>query len=132
MGLAAAVREGRPRHRGVPAWWIVPLVAAACSCRSPGGGSSGPVDDGRDPGDVVPEDAEIGGEDRLPGDPGEEVGREVPLRTLDITGDVVPGTDAVFEYRSFYRGQPYPSEGASLVLSSWLVLEEPRQAPAVP
>jgi hypothetical protein len=56
-------------------------------------------------------------------------GREVPLRTLDITGDVTPGSDAVIEYRSLYEGQPYPGEGASLVLSSWLVLERPRQAP---
>ncbi|HOU54250.1 MAG TPA: peptide-N-glycosidase F-related protein [Myxococcota bacterium] len=56
-------------------------------------------------------------------------GREVPLRTLDVTADVTPGTDAVFEYRSLYQGQPYPGTGAALVLSSWLVVEVPRQGP---
>ena len=50
-------------------------------------------------------------------------GREVPLVTADVTAAIVEGTNTV-DYEGFYNGQPYTGGGASIRLSSWLVLSE--------
>jgi hypothetical protein len=49
-------------------------------------------------------------------------GREVALVTQDVTDQVTAGADATVEYLGYYRGEPYPGAGASIVLSSWLVV----------
>lgn len=49
-------------------------------------------------------------------------GKEVPMVTIDVTDQVVPGSDNVFEYQGFYLDAPYPSGGASIVMTSWLVV----------
>ena len=49
-------------------------------------------------------------------------GLEVPMVMTDVTDQVTPGTDAVIEYQGFYDGAPYPRGGASIVMSSWLVV----------
>lgn len=49
-------------------------------------------------------------------------GKEVPLVAIDVTADVAPGTDAVFEYRAHHMGSPYPRRGANIQLGSWVVV----------
>ena len=51
-------------------------------------------------------------------------GKEVPLVMTDVTADVTPGQDATFEYSGFYNDEPYPSGGASIVMSSWVVISK--------
>ncbi len=55
-------------------------------------------------------------------------GREVAMQVIDVTAQAPAGTDAVVEYRSLYDGAAYPSSGAGIVLSSWLVVERARAA----
>ncbi len=49
-------------------------------------------------------------------------GKEVPLVSIDVTGQVTFGTDATFDYEGYYLGSPYPGTGASIVMTSWLVI----------
>ena len=49
-------------------------------------------------------------------------GKEVQLVMQDITEYVTPGEDAVVDYEGYYNGAPYPSSGANIVMSSWVVV----------
>ena len=49
-------------------------------------------------------------------------GKEVQLVMQDITAHVTPGEDAVVDYEGYYNGAPYPSGGANIVMSSWVVV----------
>jgi hypothetical protein len=49
-------------------------------------------------------------------------GKEVPMVTIDVTDQVALGGDNVFEYQGFYLDAPYPSGGASIVMTSWVVI----------
>jgi hypothetical protein len=49
-------------------------------------------------------------------------GKEVQLVMQDITAHVPPGEDTTVDYEGYYNGAPYPSSGASIVLSSWVVV----------
>jgi len=51
-------------------------------------------------------------------------GREVQLKTIDISDQVTPGETATFSYEGFFNGAAYPAGGASIRLKSWLVLSE--------
>lgn len=51
-------------------------------------------------------------------------GKEVPMVAIDITDQVVPGADNVFDYEGYQGGANYPSGGATLLLSSWLVISK--------
>ncbi|NLH49266.1 MAG: hypothetical protein GX444_11780 [Myxococcales bacterium] len=49
-------------------------------------------------------------------------GKEVQMVMIDVTSQVTTGADNTFEYYAFYQGEPYPSEGANIVLTSWVVV----------
>ena len=49
-------------------------------------------------------------------------GKEVLLVTSDITEHVTPGADATIEYAGYRNGVPYTAGGATIVMSSWLVV----------
>ena len=51
-------------------------------------------------------------------------GREVQLKTIDVTDQVVLGENATFTYTGSFNGAPYPAGGASMRLKSWLVISE--------
>ena len=51
-------------------------------------------------------------------------GREVQLKTIDVTDQVELGKNATFTYAGSFNGAPYPSGGASMRLKSWLVISE--------
>ncbi len=51
-------------------------------------------------------------------------GKEVELDTTDITSQVTAGETATFDYEGFYEGAPYTTGGASIVMSSWVVVYE--------
>jgi hypothetical protein len=51
-------------------------------------------------------------------------GREVQLRTIDITDQVVAGETATFSYAGFFNGGAYTGGGASIRLKSWVVISE--------
>ncbi len=48
-------------------------------------------------------------------------GREVAPVMLDVTAEVTPGQEAALAYQGLYNGQPYPSGGAVIRMTSWLV-----------
>lgn len=48
-------------------------------------------------------------------------GREVAPKILDVTAEVSPGQVATVSYTGLYNGQPYPSGGAVIRMTSWLV-----------
>ncbi len=49
-------------------------------------------------------------------------GKEVPIVMIDVTGQVTPGTDAVFEYEAYYMGGDYTGPDANIDLTSWVVI----------
>ncbi len=49
-------------------------------------------------------------------------GLEVPVTTIDITGQVDLGAENTFEYQGFFRGEPYPAGGARIDIRSWVVV----------
>lgn len=49
-------------------------------------------------------------------------GKDVPAAAIDITDQIVPGAENIFDYEGYYEGQNYPSTGATLLLTSWLVI----------
>ena len=49
-------------------------------------------------------------------------GKEVLFVTSDITESVTPGTDATVEYAGYRNGVPYTAGGASIVMTSWLIV----------
>lgn len=51
-------------------------------------------------------------------------GKQVDPVYIDITSEVQPGATATFTYSGDYNGAPYHSNGASISLSSWLVIRE--------
>lgn len=51
-------------------------------------------------------------------------GKEVDPIYIDVTNQVTPGQAATFEYFGLYNGQPYPDSGASIDLSSFVVIHE--------
>jgi hypothetical protein len=51
-------------------------------------------------------------------------GREVQLKTIDITDQVTAGETATFSYAGFFNGGAYSGGGASIRLKSWLVISE--------
>jgi hypothetical protein len=48
-------------------------------------------------------------------------GLEVPIVMTDVTDQVTAGTDATLDYEGYYLGSPYPSSGASIRMTSWIV-----------
>jgi len=51
-------------------------------------------------------------------------GKDVPLVMTDITDQVIPGADNVFEYSGLYNDAPYTVDGAEIRLESWLVFSK--------
>jgi hypothetical protein len=51
-------------------------------------------------------------------------GREVAPQVLDVTTEVTPGQTATLSYAGLYNGQPYPSGGAVIRMTSWLVFSK--------
>jgi hypothetical protein len=51
-------------------------------------------------------------------------GREVQLKTIDVTEQVTAGESASFTYAGFFSDEPYSSGGANIRLQSWLVISE--------
>jgi hypothetical protein len=51
-------------------------------------------------------------------------GREVQLKTIDISEQITPGETATLSYEGFYNGAAYPAGGASIRLKSWVVVSE--------
>ena len=51
-------------------------------------------------------------------------GREVQLKTIDITDQLTPGETATFTYEGLYNGAPFSGGGASMRLKSWVVVSE--------
>jgi hypothetical protein len=51
-------------------------------------------------------------------------GWQVPVETIDITAQVVPGKANTFEYEGLRNDADYTSEGAWIDLESWLVVTE--------
>ena len=51
-------------------------------------------------------------------------GREVQLKTLDITDQVTAGENSLFTYEGLYNGAPFSGSGASMRLKSWVVISE--------
>ena len=49
-------------------------------------------------------------------------GREVEVKTIDITSQVNLGGDNEFVYEGYYFGEPYTSGGASIRLTSWITI----------
>ena len=50
-------------------------------------------------------------------------GKEVSLRMIDVTDLIVKGETNSFDYEGYFQGAPYPG-GASIVLSSWVVISK--------
>ena len=49
-------------------------------------------------------------------------GWEVPVEVTDITDQVVPGEDNLFEYAGYFNGGDFTQSGANIILSSYLVV----------
>lgn len=50
-------------------------------------------------------------------------GKDVPMVMIDITNQVVPGTDNTFSYKGFYQGAPYSGDSWKyIMLASWVVI----------
>jgi len=49
-------------------------------------------------------------------------GKEVQMIRTDVTSQVTPGQTATITYQGYDNGAAYPSEGASIVMSSWAVI----------
>jgi hypothetical protein len=49
-------------------------------------------------------------------------GREVQVKTIDITSQVAPGEDNEFVYEGYYAGAAYTAGGASIRLNSWVTI----------
>jgi hypothetical protein len=50
-------------------------------------------------------------------------GKEVPMRILDVTDQVIPGEINFFDYEGYHDGAPHPGDDASIVMNAWLVVE---------
>ena len=51
-------------------------------------------------------------------------GKEVPVVMTDVTSAVTPGETATFDYEAFYNGEPYPNDGPTILLDSWVVISK--------
>ncbi len=51
-------------------------------------------------------------------------GREVALRLIDVTEDASPGDGLTVAYMGLYKGAPFNADGASIAMSSWLIIEK--------
>lgn len=51
-------------------------------------------------------------------------GKQVPMVSIDVTDQVKPGEDNLFEYKAYYKGAPYPSAGAVIRMDAWLVVSK--------
>lgn len=51
-------------------------------------------------------------------------GREVPLTLIDVTVDATPGEGLTVAYMGLYKGAPFTADGASIAMSSWLLIEK--------
>ncbi len=49
-------------------------------------------------------------------------GREVLVKTIDITSQVTLGADNEFVYEGYYGGAPYTAGGANIRLNSWITI----------
>ena len=51
-------------------------------------------------------------------------GRDVPAVVTDVTADVTAGGEVVIEYEGLHDGAPYSGTGASIYLTSALLISE--------
>lgn len=51
-------------------------------------------------------------------------GREVQVSRWDVSADAILGGENVITYEGFYEGEPFPYDGANIVMTSWLTVYE--------
>jgi hypothetical protein len=49
-------------------------------------------------------------------------GREVEVKTIDITDQLDLGAENTFVYEGYYGGSPYTAGGANIRLASWITI----------